>query len=144
MLELEQAYDSSEGIDQELIDPSEVIFTLAAENIGNRLFVADDNTRAWNKSENTEYYMDQIQSMVADDYKRSAEKARRYYRELVRIFEQRRTNILKTMRHELNTTQSPELIKAEIERLKTVSVDIEQYQRVFIKTVNPQNIVRYK
>lgn len=144
LLELEQAYDSSEGIDQELIDPSEVIFTLAAENIGNRLFVADDNTRAWNKSENTEYYMDQIQSMVADDYKRSAEKARRYYRELVRIFEQRRTNILKTMRHELNTTQSPELIKAEIERLKTVSVDIEQYQRVFIKTVNPQNIVRYK
>lgn len=144
LFELEYAYDSSEGIDQKLIDPSEVIFTLAAENIGNKLFVADDNTRAWNKSENTEYYMDQIQSMISDDYKLSAEKARRYYRELVEVFEQRRTNILKIMCHELNTTQSPELIKAEIERLKTVSVDIEHYQRVFNKTVNPQNIVRYK
>lgn len=109
--ELELAYDSSEGIDQKLIDPSEVIFTLAAENIGNKLYAADDNTRFWNKSKNTEYYMDQIQSMISDDYKRSAEKARRYYRQLVSIFEQRRTNILKTMRHELNTTQSPELIK---------------------------------
>lgn len=144
LIELEQAYDSSEGIDQELADPSEVIFTLAAENIGNKLYTADDHTRAWNKSKNTIYYMDQIQSMIEDDYKRSAEKARRYYRKLVSGFEQRKTNILKTMRHELNTTQSPELIKAEIERLKVIAVDIEQYHRVYIKTVNPQNIVRYK
>lgn len=142
--ELELAYDSSEGIDQKLIDPSEVIFTLAAENIGNKLSAADDNTRAWNKSENTGYYMGQIQTMIADDYKRSAEKARRYYRELVSIFEQRQSNILKTLRHELNSTQSPELINAEIERLNTVVINIEQYQRVFTKTVNPKNIVRYK
>jgi len=138
---LEYAYNSP--IDDICIEESsEVIFTLALENISKKLMDADENTRMWNKGERTQYYMSQIKVMIDQDYKSSSERAKKYYNKLVNAFKQRKRNIIASLNNELNSIQSPELIKVEIERLNIVISDLKHFQQVFTKTINKQNIER--
>lgn len=134
---LNELEDTSEiYLDYKLDDPNYTLFTLAIQNIKDKLMTADDNTCWYNESDQTHYYMRQIKGIIEEDYKKSSERAKKYFGELKQEYDSRKQQALNTLNKELEGIEKPELIRKQInDRCKTKE-EIMKLKEVFEKTIN--------
>lgn len=142
LIELEIA--SEIYLDDELNDSDYTLFTLATENIKNKLMAADDNTHWYDKSDQTNYYMSEIYSIIEDDYKKSSERAREYFGELNLVYTNRKEQDLHTLNEELEGIENPEIIKQQIKSYNEIKVELSNLKKVFEKTINTDVLRRGK
>lgn len=123
-------------LDDELHDSNYTLFTLAIHNIRDKLMTADDNTYWYNKSDQTNYYMREIKSIIEEDYNKSSKRAREYFEELNDVYVSRKKQALHTLNEELNGIGNPELIKKQIKAHRETNEEMMKLKKAFEKTIN--------
>lgn len=123
-------------LDDELNDSNYTLFTLAIQNIKDKLMTADENTHWYNKSDQTNYYMSEIKSIIEEDYKKSSERAKKYFCELNLVYVSRKKQALHTLDEELKGIGNPELIRKQIRYYCETNEEMMKLKNVFEKTIN--------
>lgn len=123
-------------LDDELPEANYTLFTLALQNIREKLLAADENTYWYNKNDQTNYYMGEIKSIIDEDYKKSAERAKKYYENLKQIFVNRKKQALHTLDEESKGIGNPDLIRKQINAHRKTADEIKRLKKVFEKSIN--------
>lgn len=123
-------------LNDELNDSNCTLFTLAIQNIKDKLMTADNNTYWYNKSDQVNYYMSEIKSIIEEDYKKSSERAMKYFDELKQVYDSRKKQALHTLNEELKGIGNPELIGKQIKAYRETKEEIMKLKKVFEKTIN--------
>lgn len=131
-------------LDENLNDSNYTIFTLAVQNIKEKLITADDETYWYNKSDQTDYYMREIWRIIEEDYEKSSNRAIKYFDELKKIYSSRKEQALNTLKNELAGIGNPEIIREQIESYRETSSEIKRLKRVFEKTINVEILKVYE
>jgi hypothetical protein len=132
----ELEYESEIYLDDELQDSNSILFTLAIQNIKDKLLTADENTRWYNQSDQTHYYMNKIKDIIKEDYMKSSKRAKTYFDQLNQIYVSRKKQALHTLEEELKGIGNPDLIREQIRLFSNANKEVIKLKKEFEDTIS--------
>lgn len=119
-----------------LDDADCTLFTLAIQNIKDKLMEADENTHWYNSVKQTSYYMKEIKNTIDTDYNKSAERARLYFGQLAKKYYDQQKRIRSILEKDLNEIDNPDSIRNSIDAIRLECDEIKRLRSIFKKTIN--------